>query len=612
MAPSNPQSIGLAVHSLGLGRFRFRTMRFATIVLCGAAGLVNGCGRDTDSLKSGSTRHTGGAYSVAGTSSLGGSSGGATGIVSQSGGTLAASAGAGVVSNGGATAGSGSLDNLGGTGNQAGASADGLAGSLGTNVSGGQSSGGSNGTSVTAAGSGAIATGGGIAFGGSAGAMGIAGAAGSSSNAPSAIYEAVDVGLTYSGQPTDMSLITIGNQQFVGYWGDTKFMTVASRLLTEKTWKKVTLAPQFDHDGHLSIVMAADKAGYLHLSGRMHNNPLTYLRSTAPMDITTFQLQMAAMVNAADEQSCTYPRFFVGPIGDLVFSYRSGVSGQGDTIFNVYNAATKTWRRLLGTKLIDGGGANSAYIVGPVKGPDDYWHMVWTWRVDANCETNHDLSYARTKDFEHWESGTGAPLTLPITLTSADIVDPVPVNGGMINNNTKVGFDSQNRPVVVYHKFDQSGATQLYNARIENGVWVTHQTTNWGYRWYFAGMNTINFEIEVDGVRPYPNGQLKQLYYHAKNGGWGGLLVNETTLTATETIPPPYPYPKELQTVESTTPGMHTRWWPDAGSGPDPDVYYMMRWETLDPNGDQPRNPEPPPTTLRVYGFRRSVMMNLK
>jgi hypothetical protein len=53
---------------------------------------------------------------------------------------------------------------------------------------------------------------------------------------------------------------------------------------------------------------------------------------------------------------------------------------------------------------------------------------------------------------------------------------------------------------------------------------------------------------------------------------------------------------------------MFTRWWPDAGSGSDSDVYYMMRWETLAPNGDKARVEEPPSTMLRVYGIKRSVM----
>ncbi|MGC4063420.1 MAG: hypothetical protein QM784_01950 [Polyangiaceae bacterium] len=58
-----------------------------------------------------------------------------------------------------------------------------------------------------------------------------------STTAESPIHEVVDVGLTYSGQPTDMALITVGNQQFVGYWGGEpgantyKYLTVASRVL---------------------------------------------------------------------------------------------------------------------------------------------------------------------------------------------------------------------------------------------------------------------------------------------------------------------------------------------------------------------------------------------
>jgi hypothetical protein len=422
----------------------------------------------------------------------------------------------------------------------------------------------------------------------------------------SAIAEVVEVGWTYSSQPTEMSLSTIGNQQFVAYWGDDSRMTVASRFLGEQTWVKVALAPTILHDGHHSIVMAADKRGFLHLSGRMHNEPLTYLRSTEPMDIQTFKLQMSMV--GTEESSCTYPRFFIGPIGDLIYAYRYGSSGQGDTIFNVYDASVKKWSRLLGTKLIDGQSKNSAYIVGPVKGPDNYWHMVWTWRVDANAETNHDLSYARSLDFVNWETGTGAPLTLPITLATADIVDPVPVRGGMINNNTKLGFDSQNRPVVIYHKFDASGATQLYNARVEGGKWVPRQTTNWSYRWWFEGLHTLTFQLEVDGVKVHPDGQLKQLYYHAQYGGWGGLLLDESTLAATQMIAPPYPYPAELNTVESLTPGMRVRWGSDSGSSPDPDIQYLLRWETLEPNQDQARPVEPPPTKLRVYGIRRSVL----
>jgi hypothetical protein len=174
----------------------------------------------------------------------------------------------------------------------------------------------------------------------------------------------------------------------------------------------------------------------------------------------------------------------------------------------------------------------------------------------------------------------------------------------MINNNTKVGFDAQNRPIVAYHKYDQAGNTQLYNARFEDGAWVVHQTSTWDYRWEFGGGGTLVFEIEVEPVVLQSNGMLTQNFYHAQYGGLGAFRLNPTTLAAEETIPQPVPYPAELAEVESPTPMMEVRWRKDAGTSPEPGVQYLLRWETLPSNRDMPRSPIPPPTKLRVYAFR--------
>jgi hypothetical protein len=607
---------------------------FGCCAVLGILTLAAGCGRDTEALKSGGAngafgghQSSGGASGSAqgGLSSSNGGSANAGGEIQAQGGVAgrsAATAGSGPdVSAGGvnptgsggnssAAAGSNAFTPSGGAGGQGGSSAGGAApsvgGSAGSLALGGTSTGGSS-AGTAGRGGGTAGTSGNV--GGMAGVAGTAGVAGSSWGP---IAEVVDVGDTFSGQPTEMTLFTKDNQQFVGFWGPDRYMTAASRTLGSPTWTRVALSTQINWDAHHSVVLGADKLGYLHMSGGMHNNPLVYYRSSFPLDVTSFQQQSGMVSGATDESSCTYPHFFVGPIGDMVFNYRSGASGQGDTIFNVYNAGIKSWSRLLGTKLIDGQGINSAYIVGPTPGPDGYWHMVWTWRETADASTNHDLSYARTKDFQTWENSAGVTFTPPITLLTADIVDPVPVRGGMINNNTKVGFDSQNRPVVIYHKYDQNGNTQLYNARVEGGKWVQHQTTNWDYRWNVSGTNTLVFQIEVDGVKVHPDGKLKQIYYHQVYGGWGGFVLDETTLGIVQQILPPFPYPRELDQVVSTTTGMHTRWAADIGASPDPDVYYMMRWETLDPNGDKEVIPAPAPTKLRVYGFRRSVMATLE
>ena len=79
-------------------------------------------------------------------------------------------------------------------------------------------------------------------------------------------------------------------------------------------------------------------------------------------------------------------------------------------------------------------------------------HLCWVWRDSADCATNHDLCYARSKDMVHWETSAGRPLRLPITLATAEVIDPVPTGGGIINSNLRIGFDAVDRPVISYQK----------------------------------------------------------------------------------------------------------------------------------------------------------------
>jgi hypothetical protein len=418
--------------------------------------------------------------------------------------------------------------------------------------------------------------------------------------APGSILEILDIADVWSGHPVGFALLTEGNRQFAGFYDAQQRMTVATRTIPGTTWTLARLPTSVAWDSHNYIAMAIDSGGFIHVSGNMHSVPLIYFRTTRPYDITSFTT--AAMVGT-NEQTCTYPQFIHGPSGDLVFAYRDGVSGNGNYIFNVYDVATRTWRRLINTPLTYGENLRNAYPVGPTLGPDGWWHLVYVWRDTPDAATNHDLSYARSRDLVSWQSGTGRPLTLPITLSSSDIVDPVPAMGGMINNNTKVGFDSQNRPVVAYHKFDAAGNTQLYNARIEGGRWVTHQTSNWSYRWNFGGGGTLIFQIQLEGVRTDAKGTLMQTWYHMQLGGWNAFRLDEATLAQVAMIGRVLPYPISLETVQSTTAGMGVRWASDSGSGLDPGITYMLRWETLPENMDLPRATIPPATRLRVYGF---------
>src|SRR5690606_34878243 len=400
--------------------------------------------------------------------------------------------------------------------------------------------------------------------------------------------EVVDIAEVWSGHPVEFSLVTRGDRQFVAFYDADRRMTVASRTLGEATWQTQPLPSTLGWDSHNYVTLALDEAGHVHVAGNMHDVPLIYFRTTTPFDVQS--LTRVTNMVGSNEASATYPEFFTGPDGNLIFAYRDGGSGNGNHIFNAYDADTRTWSRVLDTPLTDGQGQYNAYPVGPIQGPDGYWHLVWVWRDTPDAATNHDLSYARSADLVNWQSAAGQAVNVPITLATGDIVDAVPAGGGMINNNTKVGFDADNRPVVVYHKYDGEGSTQLYNARFENGAWVVHQTSDWDYRWDFGGGGTLVFEIEVSGVQVQPDGRLTQTYYHAQYGGWGAFELDPVTLRPVQTIDPPLPYPAELERVESSVPDMKVRWAQDWNGDRVADGRYMLRWETLDSNRDMARS----------------------
>lgn len=408
----------------------------------------------------------------------------------------------------------------------------------------------------------------------------------------------LDVAPVWSGHPVGFCLLTRGQRQFAAYYDAGRNMTVASRGLGEAKWDYHVLPEKVGWDSHNYITMTVDDDGFIHLCGNMHCVPLVYFRTEKPLDAATFR-RIPAMVGER-EAKCTYPSFFRGPKGELIFTYRDGSSGNGDQIYNVYDHATQTWRRLLDKPLTSGEGRMNAYHHGPVLGPDGLYHLCWVWRDHGGCESNHDLCYARSADLRAWTRSDGTPLELPITLSKAEIVDPVPPKGGMINGNTKIGFDSRKRVIISYHKFDENGKTQVYNARLEDGRWKIYRASDWDYRWEFSGGGTIIFEISIGGVKPAGQGRLSQFWRH-KVYGSGVWSLDEETLNVVETVQAAPDIPPELNKMESDFPGMEARFCNDSGEG-DGRARYLLRWETLPANRDRARNDAlPPPTMLRLY-----------
>lgn len=418
-----------------------------------------------------------------------------------------------------------------------------------------------------------------------------------SSWAEPVVVDTIPIDIVWPGHPVGFCLLTHKGRQFVAYYNAERDMIVASRTLDSSDWTKTTLPEKVAWDSHNSITMTVDSEDFLHLSGNMHVDALVYFRSAEPLDATTFG-RIEHMVGT-EEDRVTYPDFFTGPTGELIFTYRDGSSGSGNQIYNVYDTHTKSWRRMLDTPLTDGRGEMNAYFRGPLPGPDDYYHLAWVWRDTPDCATNHHVSYARSRDLIHWERGDGTPVALPMTIDTAGVVDPVPPGGGAINGNVAIGFDAHDRTIVSYHKYDENGHTQIYNARIEDGAWAIYQTSDWDTRWEFSGGGSIQFDVRVSPVSVDAEHGLVQPFSN-NNEGSGRWVLDPATLKPSATLAPERAFPPGLSRVESEFPGMRVHLRGGTGAGPD-GRRYALRWETLGSNRDKPRDPPwPEPSELRL------------
>lgn len=404
--------------------------------------------------------------------------------------------------------------------------------------------------------------------------------------------------------PVGYCLLTDGKRQYVGYYDLQRRMTVASRLLESDEWKVQVLPSEVAWDSHNYIAMAVDAGGHLHVSGNMHAVPLVYFRTDVTGDIST--LKAAGMVGQL-ENRMTYPNFIKDSKGQLIFTYRHGGSGNGIQIYNKYDPTSRKWSRFLDQPLLDGKGDSNAYASVPSRGPDGRYHMAWVWRDTPDCATNHHLSYARSEDLVHWESAAGEKASLPLTLDQKALwVDPIPSGGGIINGGFRLLFDSQQRPILGYHKSDAAGNMQLYVSRHEGGEWRRRQLTNWDKPVVFAGggsMGSIGIGI---GEFSRVNDSVLRMVYDHKDYGRGEIQLNERTLEPLSVhIPVKRELPKQLDQLQSRFEGMRIMRSKDEGNSGDERVRYLLQWETLGANRDRSREgPLPEPSTLMLYKLR--------
>jgi len=261
------------------------------------------------------------------------------------------------------------------------------------------------------------------------------------------------------------SVATIDDTQYIAYYDTLGYLTLGKRSLQDTIFTlQRTQYQGHVRDAHNVISIMPDGDGYLHVSFDHHGHPLHYARSLAPGSLQLGELQpmISQSIDSLipDELDVTYPEFYRLASGNVLFAYRSGASGRGNLVMNLYNIKERTWSRLQDV-LIDGEQQRNAYWQLFVDAAGTI-HVSWVWRETWLVETNHDLCYACSKDEgKTWQRSDSTVYQLPITAANAEYACRIPQCSELINQ-TSMSTDAQGHPYIATYWRDQQDSIPQY------------------------------------------------------------------------------------------------------------------------------------------------------
>lgn len=287
------------------------------------------------------------------------------------------------------------------------------------------------------------------------------------------------------------SIVSDDSLQYVAYYNPEGYVMLAKRFLNDTvfTFRNTGLKGKVE-DAHNIISLGIDGEGFLHMSFDHHGDPLKYCRSVAPGSL---EMSNLIPMTGQNEGNVTYPEFYSMPDGNLLFTYRDGESGNGNLVLNLYDIASKEWKRVQNI-LIDGESQRNPYwqIYVDTKGTI---HLSWVWRESWLVETNHDLCYARSEDNgKTWLKSDGSIYELPITIDTAELAWEIPQNSELINQ-TSMTADSFGNPYISTYWRDKDNDVPQYRI-----VW------NDGEKWKMdtVGHRTTPFSLSGGGTKMIP------------------------------------------------------------------------------------------------------------
>lgn len=321
------------------------------------------------------------------------------------------------------------------------------------------------------------------------------------------------------------AVTTHDDTQYVAFYDGDGKMVLGKRKLGTTEWELHTTPYKANvNDAHNSISIGVDGAGVLHVAWDNHNNPLHYARAKTAGSL---ELGDPTPMTGQDEGQATYPEFYNLANGDLVFMYRSGGSGRGNTMLNRYDVKTGKWA-VVQHPLIDGQGQRNAYLNQLAIDADGGWHTSWCWRETGDVATNHDLCYAHSTDEGRtWMRSDGSAYELPITAVTAEVVCPVPQKHELINQCT-TAVDTHGHPLIAtYWRPEGATVPQYHVVWYDGTTWQTAQVGTRKTPFSLSGGGTKRIPISRPKLAVDAKGCIYMLFRDAERGDRVSVAISD-------------------------------------------------------------------------------------
>ncbi|MGH3878073.1 MAG: BNR repeat-containing protein [Actinophytocola sp.] len=343
----------------------------------------------------------------------------------------------------------------------------------------------------------------------------------------------------YNGVPFSQdNVLTVnsptGTVQYAVWWNNARHPIIGQRTYPGGDWVTFDLAAVSGNplvspvalDGHNTINVAVDTDGKLHVAANMHTNPMRYVRSVNPHDITSWT---STNKPGGSFTSLTYPQFIRLAGGQLHISYREGTSGNGDNYLQKWNPGSGAWDSAV--KITDGkSSSENPYLHRIAVGTDDSIHMAIVWRGSGNGNTNNDLCHIRSLDGGvSWQSQAGAALTLPITHTTAPKVLDTAATGSGLLNTCGIDVDTSGVPHIATHIWTTDGsASRILYSYWDGAAWVNERLMSWTYKMPLD-VSVVNAEVARPVIFCTSAGRTFVLYRMNRDGLRGTVRIREVT-----------------------------------------------------------------------------------